>query len=63
MGALPAPPWVTIFLVIHKEAGITQFVYMLQLYCSFINDVLGIWLFNPDPSKYHQLIQDYYGLE
>ena len=42
----------------------------LQLYYCFINDVLGIWLVNPDPAKdsrkwalFVTLMQDYSGLE
>ena len=70
MGAPPAPPWATIFFGTHREAVLAQFGDMLQLYCHFINDVLGIWLVNPDPAKDHQkrtefqlLMQDYYDLE
>ena len=43
---------------------------MLQLYPRFIDDVLGIWLVDPDPAEYHRkltaftfLMKDYYGLE
>ena len=42
MGVPPAPPWATIFLGIHKEIVLTQFGDNLQLYCRFIDDVLGI---------------------
>ena len=70
MGAPTAPPWATIFFGIHEETVIQQFVDKLQLYCSFINDVLGIWMVEPNQSKDHQqwtsfvaLMQDYYWLE
>ena len=70
MGAPPAPPWATIFFGIHKETVIAQFGHKLQLNRCFIDNVLGIWLVNPDPVEYHQqwtsfitLMQDYYGLE
>ena len=70
MGAPPAPPWATIFLSIHEEALLAKFGYRLQLYHCFIDDVLGIWMVDPDPDKYHikwtaskSLMQDYYGLE
>ena len=70
MGAPPAPPWATIFFGIHKETVLTRFVPRLQLYHCFIDDVLGIWLVNPDPAEdirqwtsFVALMQDYYGLE
>ena len=70
MGAPPAPPWVTIFFGIHKETVLARFGPRLQLYRCFIDDVLGIWLVDPDPAEYIRqwtlfvaLMQDYYGLE
>ena len=70
IGAEPAPPWATIFFGIHEEAVLAQFRGMLQLYPCFINDVLGIYLVDPNPAKYHRkwmafksIMHDYYGLE
>ena len=70
MGAPPASHWDTIFFGIHKEAVLAQFGDRLQLYCRFIDNVLGIWLVDPDPDKDHRkwtafvsLMQNYYGLE
>ena len=70
MGAPPAPPWVTIFFGIHEETVLAIFGQKLQLYCRFIDNVLGIWLVDPDPVKdcrqwmqFVELMQDYYGLE
>ena len=70
MGAPPAPPWSTIFFGIHEETVLAQFGDKLQLYRRFIDDVLGIWLVEPDPTVDHQqwtffiaLMQDYYRLE
>ena len=54
MGEPPALPWDTIFFVIHKEAVLAQFGDMLQLYRFFIDSVLGIWLFNLNPSEDHR---------
>ena len=51
MGAPPEPPWTTIFFGIHKETVIARFSTRLQLYRCFIDDVLGIWLVDPDPAK------------
>ena len=66
MGAPPAPPWATIFFGIHEETMLAKFGDRLQLYRCFIDDVLGIWMVNPDPYKYHlqwtsfvSLMQDY----
>ena len=50
MGVPPALPWATIFFGIHKETVLTQFRDRLQLYRRFIDDVLGIWLVDPDPA-------------
>ena len=70
MGAPQAPPWDTIFFGIHKETVLTQFRDKLQLYCCFIENILGIWLVNPNPAEDHRqwtllvaLMQDYYGLD
>ena len=70
MGDPPAPPWATIFLVIHEEVVLTQFVDTLQLYCRFIDNVLDILMVDPDPAEdqrkwtaFKSLMQDYYGLE
>ena len=70
MGAPPAPPWATIFFGIHEETVFAQFGHKLQFYRRFIDDVLEIWLVDPNPFKecqkwtsFIELIQDYYGLE
>ena len=70
MEAPPAPPCATIFFGILKETVLTIFGPRLQLYHCFIDDVLGIWLVNPDSADdsrqwtlFVELIQDYYGLE
>ena len=51
MGAPPAPPWATIFFGIHEETVFAIFGTRLQLYRRFIDDVLGIWLVDPDPAE------------
>ena len=70
MGEPPAPPWATIFFGIHEETVLAQFGENLQLYCHFINNVLGIWLVKRDPVEDFQqlisfvaLMQYYYRLE
>ena len=70
MGAPPVPPWATIFFGIHKETVLAIFGPRLQFYRCFIDDVLGIWLVDPDPVKdlrqwtlFVALMQDYYGIE
>ena len=49
---------------------IAIFVQKIQLYGRFIDDVLGIWLVDPDPvedrrqwTSFVESMQDYYGLE
>ena len=66
MGEPPAPPWAKIFFGIHKETVLTQFGHNLQLYCLFLENVLGIWLVELDPVEDFQqwtsfvaLMQDY----
>ena len=70
MGAPPDPPWATIFFGIHEETVLARFGHKLQLYCRFIDDVLGIWLVDPNPvedrrqwTSFVELMQDYYGIE
>ena len=53
MGAPPAPPWDTIFFGAHEEAVLSQFGHRLQLHCRFIDNVLGIWMVDPDPAEDH----------
>ena len=53
MGVPPALPWATIFFGIHEGTVFDQFRDILQLYRRFIDDVLGIWLVDPNPSKDH----------
>ena len=53
MGEPPKPPRDTIFFSILRETVLSQFGYRLQLYCRFINDVLGIWLVDPVPDEDH----------
>ena len=70
MAAPPAPPWATIFLGIPEETVLARFGSRLQLYRRFIDDILGIWLIDPNPVKdrrqwtsFVALMQDYYRLE
>ena len=70
MRAPPVPPWATIFFRIHKETVLARFGNNLQLYCRFIDDILGIWLVGPKPVEdcrqwtlFVELMQEYYGLE
>ena len=70
MGESPVPPWATIFFGVHEEAVLAQYGDRLQLYCCFIDSVLGIWLVDPYPAEDHRkctafvsLMQDYYRLE
>ena len=69
MGAPPAPPWATIFFGILEKTVLARFGQKLQIYRCFIDDVLGIWMVDPDPVEYFRqwtsfidLMQDYYGL-
>ena len=52
-GSPPNPPWSTIFFDIPEEAVLDQFGDSLQLYHQFIDDVLGIWLVDPNPVLEH----------
>ena len=53
-GAPQPPPWATIFIEMHEEEVLAQFVDSLQLYHGFIDDVLCIWIVNPYPAEYHR---------
>ena len=70
MGSPLALPWATIFFGIHELLVLAQFVDMLQLYHLFINDLVGIWLADPNPAEDNQkwtafkpLLQCHYNLE
>ena len=70
MGAPPGPPWDKILFGIHEEAVLAHFGDRLQLYRRFINNVLGVWLANPNPAEDHikwkdfvSPMQDYYRIE
>ena len=69
-GALPALHWDTIFFSIYKEAILAKFKDTLQLYCRFIDNIVGIWLVDTNPAEDHpkwtaftSLMKYYYSLE
>jgi hypothetical protein len=50
MGVSPAPPWATLFYDLHEEKMVPQWSNYIFFYRRFIDDVLGIWLTDPDPT-------------
>ena len=69
-GSATSATWATIFFGIHEETVLARFGQNLQLYCRFIDHVLGNWLVDPNPVEDHQqwtsfveLINGYYRIE
>lgn len=70
MGTPPAPPWATIFYALHERNMVPRWQKHVLLYKRFIDDVIGVWLVDPDPQRNEQLwtefcadMNNWYGLE
>eukprot|EP00804_Cyclotella_cryptica_P016245 CCRYP_005732-RA/>CCRYP_005732-RA protein AED:0.27 eAED:0.19 QI:0/-1/0/1/-1/0/1/0/441 len=48
MGIAPAPPWATIFYILHEPHFVPKWSTHLIFYKRFIDDIIGIWLPHPD---------------
>lgn len=48
MGSPPSPPWATLFFALKEDEMKDQYQHVLIYYKRFINDVLGIWLWQPN---------------
>lgn len=55
MGTPPAPAWATIFYALHEKDMVPRWSSNISLYKRFIDDVIGIWLTDPDPEKDREL--------
>ena len=49
MGTPPAPAWATIFYALHESNMVPRWSANIMFYKRFIDDVIGIWLTDPDP--------------
>ena len=70
MGISPAPPYATIFFVIHENSFLPCWTQQIMFYKRFIDDVLGIWLHHPDPEiderlfwRFQAHVNTFHGLE
>ena len=48
MGTPPAPAWATIFYALHENKMVPRWSQNLMFYKRFIDDVIGIWLTDPE---------------
>ena len=56
MGTPPAPPWATLYFAIFENNFLDDFTDCLLMYRRFIDDVFGIFLYDPSrPERYDQL--------
>jgi hypothetical protein len=70
MGISPAPPWATLFYALHENKMVPRWSKYVSFYKRFIDDVLGIWLCDPDPAINEEMwaafqadMNQWYGLE
>ena len=70
MGISPAPPWATLFYALHEAELVPKWAKYVSFYKRFIDDVIGIWLSDPDPnlneamwSAFKADMNKWYGLE
>ncbi len=69
MGISPAP-WATLFYVMHKKVMVPLWDQYISFYKRFIDDVLGIWLRDPNPELNEEMwaafqadMNQWYGLK
>jgi hypothetical protein len=70
MGVCPAPPWATIFFAILENRELPRWTQFIFLYKRFIDDIIGVWLHDPDPlvdlhnwNEFKAAWQTHHGLE
>jgi hypothetical protein len=51
MGVCPPPPWATLFFALLENKELPKWASCIMFYKRFIDDILGIWLCDPDPIK------------
>ena len=51
MGTPPAPPWATIFYALHERDLVPRWSQRVSFYKRFLDDVIGVWLTDPDPAR------------
>jgi hypothetical protein len=51
MGMSPAPPWATIFFALLENREVPNYATWLMFFKHFIDDIIGIWLMDPDPVR------------
>eukprot|EP00956_Cyclotella_meneghiniana_P004412 scaffold5387_cov81-Cyclotella_meneghiniana.AAC.1 len=59
MGTPPAPAWAILYYALHENNLVQRWRHNLYFYKRFIDDVIGIWIPDPDPSKDAQLWSDF----
>ncbi|KAL7502729.1 hypothetical protein ACHAXN_000631 [Cyclotella atomus] len=69
-GKPPAPPWANTFMAIKEAQFYLVFQALLPFYKRFIDDIIGLWLCDPDPeqderlwSEFKACVNDWHGLE
>lgn len=69
MGTPPAPPYATVFYGIHEDTFLDRFP-SLRFYKRFIDDVIGIWVPDPDPAvdaaswtEFQACMNSYHGMQ
>ena len=69
-GESPAPPWATIFFGLYEKELLPKWQQHIAFYRRFIDDVVGVWLCNPCPTRDRELwtefchdMQQWHGLE
>jgi hypothetical protein len=55
MGTPPAPPWATVTYALHENEMLPRWQDQVHFYKRFIDDVIGVWLLHPDPSRNQEL--------
>ena len=70
MGAPPAPPYATLFFAIKENTLLPTFRSSITLYKRYIDDVLGIWEQNHNPTidmtiwnNFKQELNSFHGLQ
>ena len=59
MGTPPAPPWATVCYALKEMGLLPEWSTYLRFYKRFIDDVIGVWLVDPNPVTNERMLTEF----